>query len=294
MSLHPIVAALGGELRHGGLGASVPAPGHSAADRSVSLMLDGDRVVIHGFGAADWRSVRDHLLSLGLIDARGRLTGASLRTAEGPVAAIRPAAHVRIAAAQALWSEALPLAKGDLCFRYFRSRGLRLEAPPHDLRRHPATPVSVFRSAGPTCPALIAAIRAPDGVIGAVEIAYLDPDGRPAGRLRLQRKTVGVLPRGSAVRLCAAAPTLLVAEGVATALSAMARFRLPGWALLSAGNLAAWTAPTEVCRVLIAADRGPAGEDAASRLRTQLEAAGLGAAVRLPPPGAGDWNDAAT
>lgn len=294
MSLRPIVAALGGELRHGGLIASVPAPGHSAADRSVSLLLDGDRVVIHGFGAADWRGVRDQLLGLGLIDAGGRLAGAPPRSAAGPAAAIRPAVQVRVVAAQTLWSEALPLVEGDLGFRYFRRRRLRLGAPPNDLRRHPAAPVSVFRSGGSTCPALVAAIRAPDGTIGAVEIAYLEPDGRAAVRLRLPRKTVGVLPPGSAVRLCGPARTLLVAEGVATTLSAMIRFRLPGWALLSAGNLAAWAAPPEVRRVLIAGDRGRAGEEAAVRLRVRLEAAGLEAAVRLPPPGVGDWNDAAT
>lgn len=72
LSLREIVVALGGDLHHGGQSANVPAPGHSQADRSVSLLLDGDRLVIHGFGSADWRAVRAHLLGLGLIDARGR------------------------------------------------------------------------------------------------------------------------------------------------------------------------------------------------------------------------------
>lgn len=71
--LHDIVAALGGDLHHGGRTASVPAPGHSRADRSVSLLLDQDRVVIHGFGSTGWREVRAHLVGLGLIDAAGRL-----------------------------------------------------------------------------------------------------------------------------------------------------------------------------------------------------------------------------
>lgn len=72
MSLAGIVAALGGELHAGGSVAHVPAPGHSRADRSVSLLLDGDRVVVHGFGASDWREVRDYLRGLGLIDFEGR------------------------------------------------------------------------------------------------------------------------------------------------------------------------------------------------------------------------------
>lgn len=292
-SLHDIVAALGGDLHHGGLSANVQAPGHSKADRSVSLLLDGDRLVIHGFGAADWRDVRAHLHGLGLIDAGGRLTGATASVSRpGPAAPLRASARVRIAFALALWAEALPLADGDLCYRYFRHRGVRLRTPPNDLRRHPAAPVSVFRHSGPTCPALIAAVRTPDDAISAVEIAYLDPDGRAARRLRLPRKTVGAVPGGVAVRLSLHSIEMVVAEGVATTLSAMTRFDLPGWALLSAGNLARWSPPAGVRSVLIAGDRGPAGEAAAAELCARLRAEGTAAEVRLPPAPFGDWNEA--
>ena len=66
--------------------------------------------------------------------------------------------------------------------------------------------------------------------------------------------------------LSPAAAEMVVGEGVFTTLSAIDRFRLPGWALMSANNLAAWTPPPEVRRVLIAADRGAVGEGAAARL----------------------------
>ena len=291
MSLRDIVAALGGDLHHGGRSANVPAPGHSAVDRSVSLLLDGDRLVIHGFGAADWREVRAHLFDLGLIDAGGRLTGAT-PSAWGPgPAAPRPSPRVRVAVAQGLWAEALPLVEGDLCFRYFRHRGVRLRSNPMDLRRHPAAPVSVFRSYGPNRPALIAAIRAPDDAISAVEIAYLDPDGRASRRLRLPRKTVGSAPGGVAVRLSPPEPEMVVSEGVVTTLSAMARFDLPGWALLSAGNLARWTPPLGVRRVLIAGDRGRAGEAGAAALSARLRSEGIAAFIRLPTAPYGDWNE---
>lgn len=291
MSLHDIVVALGGDLHHGGQTANVRAPGHSAADRSVSLLLDGDRLVIHGFGSADWRAVRVHLHGLGLIDAGGRLTGSPATSLPGPAAPPRPPSRVRIAAAQALWGQSLPLADGDLCFRYFRSRGLSIRRAPDDLRRHPAAPVSVFRDSGPTCPALIAAIRTPDGVISAVEVAYIDPDGRAARRLRLPRKTVGSAPAGVAVRLSSPEAEMVVGEGVATTLSAMTRFDLPGWALLSAGNLARWSPPAGVRRILIAGDRGRTGEAAAAALCARLRAMGKTAEVRLPPAPFGDWNE---
>ena len=40
------VKALGGELYDGGRRANIPAPGHSSADRSVSLLLEDDRVAL--------------------------------------------------------------------------------------------------------------------------------------------------------------------------------------------------------------------------------------------------------
>jgi len=271
----------------------VPAPGHSPADRSVSLLLDGDRLVIHGFGAADWREVRAQLLGLGLIDAAGRLTGGAMSSGLGQAAPARPSPHVRIAAARALWSEAFPLVDGDLCHRHLRLRGVRLRFLPGDLRRHPAAPVSVFRRSGRTCPAMSAATRTPDGALSAVEIAYLGADGRAARHLRLPRKMVGSAPAGVAVRLSSPDAEMVVGEGVATTLSAMARFDLPGWALLSAGNLARWSPPRGVSRILIAGDRGQAGEAAAADLCGRLRGLGVAAEVRLPPSPYGDWNEAA-
>jgi hypothetical protein len=48
-----------------------------------------------------------------------------------------------------------------------------------------------------------------------------------------------------------------------------------------------------VRRVLIAADRGPAGEAAAARLAGELARRNVAAVVRLPPEPFGDFNDAA-
>lgn len=292
LTFHDLVAALGGDLHHGGCRANVPAPGHSGGDRSVSLLLDGDRLVIHSFGEADWRDVRSRLQDLGLIDSLGRLNGGT-GPGEARPAPLRPTAHRRIAVAQAVWAGALPIADGDLCLRYLRRRSVCVQALPEDLRRHPAAPVSVYRASGLACPALIAAVRSPDGEISAVEITYLDPDGRVARRLRLPRKTVGSAPAGVAVRLSRPDGEMLVGEGVVTTLSAMARFDLPGWALLSAGNLAHWSPPAGVRRILIAGDRGAAGETAAERLRSRLQAMGTAADVRTPPAPFGDWNEAA-
>jgi len=102
---------------------------------------------------------------------------------------------------------------------------------------------------------------------------------------------VGALPAGCAVRLAAAAADMVVGEGVFTTLSAMRRFARPGWALLSAGNLRRWPAHDGVRHVIVAGDRGPAGERSADELCASLIASGCEAEVVLPPEPFGDWND---
>ena len=75
MSLKPIVQALGGDLYDRGLRANIPAPGHSAADRSVSLLLREGRVIVHTFGDGDWKDVLDYLRGEGLVDAHNAPLG---------------------------------------------------------------------------------------------------------------------------------------------------------------------------------------------------------------------------
>lgn len=285
-SLAPIVRLLGGDLHAGGARANVPAPGHSPADRSVSLLLDGDRVVVHGFGAAGWRDVLDDLRARNLVDAAGHLVGHSGGRCSAPTLS----AWARRAAARALWAEGTPIAGGP-AERHVRRRGVR-RALPDDLRSHPAVPAAIYDRAGVRRPALLAAVRDAEGEVCAVEVTYLAPNGERA-RVRTPRKTVGVLPTGAAVRLDPSGPRLLVAEGVFSALSASERFGLPAWALLSTSNLRRWEPPAGVRAVLIAADRGADGERSARLLAASLAAGGLVAAIRWPPRPAGDWNEAA-
>ena len=123
-------------------------------------------------------------------------------------------------------------------------------------------------------------------------MTYLAPNAQRASDLRLSRKTVGVMPAGSAVRIDAAAPQMVVAEGFFTTLSASERFSLPAWSLMSTRNLRSWHPPPEVRSVLIAGDRGKDGEASAEHLRARLVGAGLRARVELPPLPFGDWNEA--
>jgi hypothetical protein len=287
VSLRPIVRALGGDLYAGGRRANVPAPGHSHHDRSVSLLLQGGRVVVHTFNGTDWQDVLADLRARGLVDAAGAPRGGG----RGGDARDDPSHSARLAAARRLWSETRPI-DGTLSARHARLRGI-VRALPDALRHHPAAPLAVYIACRHTRPALVAAIVDPAGELQAIELTYLAPNGRRAIGLRLPRKTIGLVPPGSAVRLDPPGSELLVGEGVFTTLSASEVFGLPGWALTSTRNLRAWSPPDGVRRVLIAADRGRDGERSAEILRGRLAWAGLAAVIRLPPPPHGDWNEAA-
>jgi hypothetical protein len=287
VSLHDIVRALGGDLYDGGRRANVPAPNHSAADRSVSLLLEDGRVVVNSFGRGDWRDVLDDLRRRRLIGPDNELLGG-----HGPRA--RTASRTeqdRRAAAMAIWESGRGLGR-TLSAAYCRGRAIGRHLPgPWALRHASEVPISVYRPRRHRRPALLAGLMDAGGALTAVEITYLTPGGRRATDLRLSRKTVGVAPSGCAVRLDLAAPEMLVGEGVFTTLSASERFQLPAWALLSALNLRAWRAPDGVRSVLIAADRGVEGEASAAVLQLRLQAQSVSAQVALPPEPFGDWND---
>lgn len=289
MSLRAIVRRLGGDLYDGGRRANIPAPGHSRRDRSVSLLERDGRVIVHSFAGGDWRAVRDHLRDLGLLGPSADWTAAAppVETASDRGRAARRDAALR------LWRQGRPVA-GTLSERHCRGRGVAGDIPgPDALRHHPAAPLAVYRPTGAARPALMAGVLGPDGTVTAVELTYLTPGGRRAIDLTLPRKTVGLIPAGSAVRLDAAGPDLLVAEGVFTALTARHRFALPAWALLSTSNLRRWRPPAGVRLVLIAADRGPDGEASARQLAKALGDGGVRTRIALPPPGFGDWDEAA-
>lgn len=288
-SLTALARALGGEAYAGGRRAAIPAPGHSAADRSVSLRLSDGRLLVHSFGGADWREVLDVLRAGGWIDLNNRLRDG--HGSASPDVQPEPTRHERRRAAASLWRAAGPLGTETPAARYCRLRAIDPGDADGALRSHAAAPLSIYRDRGPRLPALIAGVAGPNGGLTAAEVTYLDARGRPSRRAHPVRKIVGIIPPGSAVRLSGSAGEMLVAEGVFSTLSAARRFGLPGWALLSTSNLRRWSAPEGVRRVLIAGDRGADGERSASALRARLRHAGLAAEVVLPPAGAGDWND---
>jgi hypothetical protein len=295
MSLRHIVSALGGDLYDGGARANVPYPGHSRADRSLSLLLAGDRILVTCFGGGDWKAALDHLRNQGLIDAENRPTGSGAAPPGDSVSVIASNPE-KTAAASRIWQGGRAIA-GTLAAAHLHLRHIGRAPPgPETARFNLETPLRAYRTAdrGANRPALLLAIRDHRGELAGLEVTYLRAGGFRDDQLRLPRKHIGRVPAGSAVRIDPAAREMLVAEGFFTALSASERFGLPAWALLSTRNMRAWIAPHGVTSVLIAGDNGLDGRRSAGVLATRLGLRGLQIRMAFPEDPHGDWNDVAS
>ena len=164
MSLKSIVAALGGDLYDRGRRANIPAPGHSSADRSVSLLLEEGRLIVHTFGDSDWKGVLDHLREQGLVDAHDapltRLQASQFRAQVETSTKIE-----RLNAARRIW-ETGNTVTNTLSERHCRLRSITRVLPGADVLRHCGhAPVSAYAAESRYHrPALLVAISMLQGI----------------------------------------------------------------------------------------------------------------------------------
>jgi putative DNA primase/helicase len=95
---------------------------------------------------------------------------------------------------------------------------------------------------------------------------------------------------GCAVRLMPATDALGIAEGIETALSAVALHGMPVWAALNTSLLARFEPPTGIKALRIYADRDVPGLEAAARLMERLQGR-VRVELCVPKPPAKDWAD---
>ena len=188
-------------------------------------------------------------------------------------------------AALSLWWASKP-ALGTPVETYLNSRGITLPVPP-TLKWNAAT---YYAQSSVHLGAMVAAVQAPDRRITAVHRTYLTNDGRDKASVVVPKKALGPIGNG-AVRLGHVSAVIGIAEGIETALSAMQAFEIPCWAALG-GRFDRITIPAKVIEVQIFADNGEAGHIAAEKAADALTSAGKRVALRYPPEGIGDWNDA--
>jgi DNA primase len=146
---------------------------------------------------------------------------------------------------------------------------------------------------GPTgtgFPAMVAGIQDHDGKLVAIHRTFLLPDG--SGKAQVSTPKMALGPIGDcAVRLAKAGPILGLAEGIESGLSAQQLFDVPCWTALGSRLDRVWL-PDVARHVVIYADNGTAGLEAAHKAVEAFTSLQRRVTLRLPPEAYGDWNDA--
>ncbi|MEE9249655.1 MAG: toprim domain-containing protein [Alphaproteobacteria bacterium] len=188
----------------------------------------------------------------------------------------------RTEAAVAIWSASRP-APGTPVESYLQYRSITIRVPP-TLRYNPGVK---YAQSGLYMPCMVAAIQAPDRRISGIHRTYIRDDGMGKAGVATPKMALGPIGRG-AVRLGPAGSVLGIAEGIETALSAMQLFGVPVWCALGS-RFDRIALPEEVQRVIIFADSGEAGMDAANRALGAFNEQGRQTEICVPD--LGDFND---
>lgn len=284
--LRPILALLIGVRSCAG-GYTALCPAHPDKQSSLSIGIGSNgRLLLKCFGGCSFERI---MAALGSPQVA--------RFASAPSAAPSDAENLdrrrRIDYAQCIWNSSFPIIgtpagkhqRGrTIIEKYFRSRGITIEAP-LTLRfrwvRHPS---------GITLPALVAAVVTESEGIIAIHRTYLDDNGNKT-KLEPAKAALGPI-RGGAVRLAVVKPgeTLVLTEGIETGLSIFQATELPTWAALGTSNLLQVEIPEIVRQVIVAADGDEAGERAAYSAAQRFLSQGR--CVRIARPERGrDFND---
>lgn len=271
-----IVERLGGVWRKGG--AMCLCPAHDDRSPSLSVRVGNSSLLFKCFAGCN---------TLDVLRAIRRLKLAV--PVDRSASVVQP--HDRLNSIMAgrardIWDAASPIA-GTPAEHYLAGRGIHV--PSDALRYHPRTPIGRGRAVR-FRPAMVAAVRERDRVI-AIKRFFLDlRTGRLAPDLPDPKLTLG-RPLAGAVMLQPAGPTLGLAEGVETALSAAILLGLPVWATLGNERLHQVALPEIVRRLILLPDNDAGGRLGECRARETYAREDLQIDTFWPLAGLNDWND---
>jgi hypothetical protein len=292
MTAREIAAALG-SARHSGEWWRCVCPVHgSRTGHSLTLALrDGDRsLVVHCHAGCETRDVLAELRRRRLMIGE-RKSGSQYPVCQRPrepncrFVPTSDNSACLIERARWIWHAARE-ARGSPVMTYLAERGI-IMSPPSCLRWAPA----LRRPDRARGPAMIARIDGPDGALIGIQRTWLTCESGGVWRRR-DRAMLGRTAHG-AVRLAAAAETLLVGEGIETCLSALQATGIPAWSTLSIAGLVGLSLPPSVRTVVILADHDRNGAGARAAYAAAARWAGEGRRVRIamPPNPDTDFND---
>jgi hypothetical protein len=177
---------------------------------SLALRDGRSALLVKCWAGCDTRDVLAELRCMGLLAGCGdgpRHVSVTVRSDD------RRDGERRIEIAHRIWTGAKDPC-GSPVARYLAGRGIAI-LPPPSLRWAP----SLRRPDGASGPAMVARVDGPDGELVGVQRTWLDRDNCGQWHRR-DRASLGPIA-GGGVRLAPAAETLLIGEGVETALAAM-------------------------------------------------------------------------
>jgi hypothetical protein len=265
-----IARALKGDRSGKGWIAKCPCHDDKRPSLSITEGEDG-RLLLNCFtGRCTWNEITAELKLRGIIGTdksdRARRTLAYVNRT--------PAEPEPDQDAFAFWNDGVRLL-GTPATNYLERRGIM--AKPPSLRYHCASRT------------MLAAVQRPDGKVIAVQRTFLTPAGAKAA-VALPRLNTGPFG-GGAVRFAAAAQVMGLAEGVETAMSAMAMADIPVWASLGSQRLHRVILPACVREVHIFCDNDEPGHKGADHAAATHRRAGRHVVLRFPPAGVKDFND---
>lgn len=193
-----------------------------------------------------------------------------------------------IALAGKIWAASRPIA-GTPAEAYLRARKITADLDGAPLRYHPALLYRDSLDSPPQrLPALVAAVTDNSGEVTGIHRTFLDPTRKDKARVSSPRRSLGAI-LGKGVRFGAIDDFVIIGEGIETVLSLKSAFPgIPMVAALSAAHLAAWRPPSNLRRLVIAADDDAAGRRAARLLSDRMSEHCIDA-VTINPLGA-DFN----
>jgi len=275
-----------------------PGPGHSRFDRSLSVTIHGDQLVVHSFAGDDWRECKDYVtttLALPIWQPSsnpGERQAAREQQRQREVQEELEDELARTRIARSLWDRGVD-PRGTDAEQYLRARKLELtDAAAGVLRFHPkcAWHVDEERPEYPPgwWPTLLAAFQAIDGdaVVAVHRIRVDQPQFWPKTR----RKMLGPV-RNAAVKLASVTDTLAVAEGVETAIAANMMGHGPAWALGSAGAIGNLPVLPGIKRLILLAEHNETSRAATDRCGKRWLGAGRKVMRIWPNQGHDDLND---
>lgn len=243
---------------------------HGTPGRSLYVQLFGERAGKYTDGATgEHGDLLDLIMANRGLDFRAACDEARAFLRLPIVPARRSEAPAPPGTSEAAWrlfAASGPI-RGTLAEAYLRQRGIILPAGISTLRFHPRC---FYRapSGRQEWPALIAAVTDGAGNVTGVHRTWLALDGGKAP-VDQPRRALGHLV-GNGVRFGAVTDTLLVAEGIETALALKIIMPdMPVIAALSAAHLAALIWPPKLRRLYVARDNDEAGRLALEKLRSQ-------------------------